>query len=72
MTARGSNLPQSKLTERLIPVVRALHDAGVTTRRLGKGLGMNHTAIWQAVRTYPVLRADGTVERRYYTWDHVR
>lgn len=71
-TSRGSALPQSKLTERLVPIVRELHSAGITTRRLGRGLGMNHTAIWQAVTTYPVLKADGQVERRYMTWDHVR
>lgn len=72
MTVRGSNLPQSKLSERIVPVVRELHSAGITTRRLGQALGVDHTAIWQAVRTYAVLRADGQVERRYYTWDHVR
>lgn len=69
---KGSALPQSKLNERLIPVVRELHAAGITTRRLGRGLGVNHTTVWLAVRSHPVLRADGHVERRYYTWDHVR
>lgn len=69
---KGSALPQSKLTERLIPVVRELHAAGITTRQLGRGLGVNHTTVWLAVRTFPTLRADGQVERRYHTWDHVR
>lgn len=69
---RGTALPQSKLTERLVPVLRELHAAGVSTRQLRRGLGVNHTAIWQAVRTFEVMRADGQVERRFYTWDHVR
>lgn len=72
MIRRGTNLPQSKLTERIVPVLRALHDAGITTRRLAKGLGVNHSTVWLAISTYPMLREDGTVERRYYTWDHVR
>ena len=69
---RGTALPQSKLTERLIPVIRELHSAGITTRRLGRGMGVNHTAIWQAVTFVPVMDARGQVERRYLTWDHVR
>lgn len=69
---RGTALPQAKLSEGVIPVVRALYGAGITTRELGKAFGVNHTAVWQAVTTYPVLKADGRVERRYYTWDHVR
>lgn len=72
MTVRGSSLPQSKLTERIVPVVRELVAAGIPIRALGRGLDVDHTTIWQAVKTYPVLRADGQVERRYYTWDHVR
>lgn len=72
MTIRGTALPQSKLTERLIPVIRELHAAGITTRRLGRALGMHHTAIWQAVTSVPVMDVRGQVERRYLTWDHVR
>ena len=72
MTTRGSALPQSKLTERVVPVLRELHVAGITTRRLGRGLGVNHTTVWLAVTTYPQLQADGRVQRRYLTWDHVR
>lgn len=69
MIPRGSTLPQSKLTERLVPVIRELHAAGITTRRLGRGMGVNHTAIWQAVTAVPVMDARGLVERRYLTWD---
>lgn len=72
MIPHGSALPQSKLTERLIPVIRELHAAGITTRRLGRGMGVNHTAIWQVVTAVPVMDARGLVERRYLTWDHVR
>lgn len=69
---KGSALPQAKLTERVIPLVRELHAAGISTRRLGRGLDVDHTAIWLAVSAYPVLRVDGSVEHRYRTWDHVR
>jgi len=37
---RGTALPQSKLTERLVPVIRELHAAGITTRRLGKAVAI--------------------------------
>ena len=70
--SRGTALPQSKLTERLVPVIRDLHAAGVTTRQLGRGLGVNHTAIWQAVTSVLVTDASGRIGRRYLTWDHVR
>lgn len=69
---RGTALPQAKLTERLVPLVRELHHAGITTRLLGRGLGVNHVSIWLAVTADPILRVDGTVERRYRTWNHVR
>ena len=55
---RGSITHKAKLTEKLIPVIRDLHAAGITTRELGRAFGVHHTAIWQAVN--------------YYTWNHVR
>jgi DNA invertase Pin-like site-specific DNA recombinase len=55
---RGTETKNAKLTESVIPVIRELNAAGITTRELGKAFGVHHTAIWQAVN--------------YYTWNHVR
>lgn len=55
---RGSETKNSKLNERVVPVIRERHAAGESTRQLGKEFGVNHTAIWQAVN--------------FYTWNHVR
>lgn len=68
----GSETHKAKLTEFVIPVIRELRTAGISTRQLGRGLGVDHTAIWQATTQYPQLRTDGRIDYRYYTWNHVR